>query len=58
MSVLTESQIVEAVRARRREGQDEMVCRYAGRVFSLVVKQAGDVRDAQELTQDTPDFVT
>jgi RNA polymerase sigma-70 factor (ECF subfamily) len=52
-SVLTESQIVEAVRARRRKGQDEMVCRYAGRVFSLVVKQAGDVRDAQELTQDT-----
>ena len=53
MSVLTESQIVEAVRARRREGQDEMVCRYAERVFSLVVKQLGDVRDAQELTQDT-----
>jgi len=31
----------------------EMVCRYAERVFAMVVRQVTDVMDAQELTQDT-----
>ena len=42
-----------AVSDGRREGQDEMVCRYAERVFTMIVRQVGDVMDAQELTQDT-----
>jgi RNA polymerase sigma-70 factor (ECF subfamily) len=29
-----------------------MVCRYAERVFAMVVRQVTDVMDAQELTQD------
>ena len=33
MKALTETEIMEAVRKGRREGQDEMVCRYAERVF-------------------------
>jgi RNA polymerase sigma-70 factor (ECF subfamily) len=49
---LTEQQIVEAVRRGRREGQDAMVCRYAERVFAMIVRQV-DEMDAQELAQDT-----
>ena len=30
-----------------------MVCRYADRVFAMIVRQVTDVMDAQELTQDT-----
>jgi len=52
MSALTETELVEAVRRGRREGQTEMVCRYAERVFAMVVRQVTDVMDAQELTQD------
>ena len=50
---LTETDIVEAVRKGRREGQTEMVGRYAERVFAMIVRQVTDVMDAQELTQDT-----
>ena len=53
MSALTETAIVEAVRCGRREGQTEMVGRYAERVFAMIVRQVPDVMDAQELTQDT-----
>ena len=53
MNALTEKDIVEAVRKRRREGQTEMVGRYAQRIFAMIVKQVPDVMDAQELTQDT-----
>ena len=53
MSDLTETAIVEAVRRGRREGQTEMVGRYAERVFAMIVRQVTDVMDAQELTQDT-----
>ena len=53
MSALTEKDIVEAVRRGRREGQTEMVGRYAQRIFAMIVKQVPDVMDAQELTQDT-----
>ena len=53
MRDLTEQQIVEAVRRGRREGQDTMVCRYAERVFSMIVRQVTDVMDAEELMQDT-----
>jgi len=52
MSAPTETELVEAVRRGRREGQTEMVCRYAERVFAMVVRQVTDVMDAQELTQD------
>lgn len=52
MSDLTEIAIVEAVRKGRREGQTEMVSRYAERVFAMIVRQVPDVMDAQELTQD------
>ena len=52
-SELTEQQIVEAVKAGRQEGQHQMVCRYAQRVFAMIVRQVTDVMDAQELTQDT-----
>ena len=52
MRQLTEQQIVEAVRERRREGQDALVCRYAERVFAMIVRQV-DEMDAQELAQDT-----
>jgi RNA polymerase sigma-70 factor (ECF subfamily) len=48
-----EQQIVEAVLNGRSEGQEAMVCRYAERVFAMVVRQVPDVMDAQELTQDT-----
>ena len=51
-SVLTETEIVEAIRQGRREGQTEMVCCYAERVFAMVVRQVPNVMDAQELTQD------
>lgn len=53
MRQLTEQQIVEAVRRGRREGQDAMVCRYAERVFAMIVRQVSDVMDAEELAQDT-----
>lgn len=53
MSALTETEIVTAVRSGRREGQTEMVCRYAQRVFAMIVRQVTDEMDAQELTQDT-----
>ena len=52
MSVLTEADIVETVRRGRREGQTEMVCRYAERVFAMIVRQVKDPMDAEELTQD------
>ena len=52
MSDLTETAIVEAVRKGRREGQTEMVSRFAERVFAMIVRQVPDVMDAQELTQD------
>ena len=52
MRQLTEQQIVEAVREGRREGQDALVCRYAERVFAMIVRQV-DEMDAQELAQDT-----
>ena len=48
-----EKNIVEAVRRGRREGQTEMVGRYAQRIFAMIVRQVPDVMDAQELTQDT-----
>ena len=51
--MLTEKQIVEAVKNGRREGQDEMVRRYASQVFALIVRQVTEEMDAQELTQDT-----
>ena len=50
---LTEAEIVEAVKQGRREGQTEMVGRFAERVFAMSVRQVADVMDAQELTQDT-----
>ena len=53
MRQLTEQQIVDAVRSGRREGQDAMVCRYAERVFAMIVRQVSDVMDAEELAQDT-----
>ena len=34
-------------------GQDLMVGRYGQEVFAMIVRQATDVMDAQELTQDT-----
>ena len=43
---------MEAVRQGQREGQTEMVCCYAERVFAMVVRQVPNVMDAQELTQD------
>jgi RNA polymerase sigma-70 factor (ECF subfamily) len=52
-SALTEKQIVEAVCKGHHEGQTEMVCRYADRVFAMIVRQVTDMMDAQELTQDT-----
>ena len=53
MGALTEIELIEAVRRGQREGQTEMVGRYAERVFAMVVRQVPDVMDAQELTQDT-----
>ena len=52
MRALTETEILEAVRRGRREGQTEMVGRYAERVFAMIVRQVPDMMDAQELTQD------
>jgi len=52
MSALTETELVEAVRQGRREGQTEMVSRYAERVFAMIARQVPDMMDAQELTQD------
>ena len=52
-SALTEKQIVEAVCKGHHERQTEMVCRYADRVFAMIVRQVTDMMDAQELTQDT-----
>ena len=53
MSDLTETALIEAVRKGRREGQTEMVGRYAERVFAMIARQVPDVMDAQELVQDT-----
>ena len=44
---------MDAVRKGRREGQTEMVGRYAERVFAMIARQVPDVMDAQELAQDT-----
>lgn len=52
MSALTETELVEAVRQGRREGQTEMVSRYAERVFAMIARQVPDMMDAQELTQN------
>ena len=52
MSALTETELVEAVRQGRREGQTEMVSRYAERFFAMIARQVPDMMDAQELTQD------
>ena len=52
MSALTETELVEAVWQGRREGQTEMVSRYAERVFAMIARQVPDMMDAQELTQD------
>ena len=52
-SVITEAEIVEALREGRREGQVVAVSRYAERIFAMIVRQVPDVMDAQELTQDT-----
>lgn len=52
-NVITEAEIVEALREGRREGQVVTVSRYAERVFAMIVRQVSDVMDAQELTQDT-----
>jgi RNA polymerase sigma-70 factor (ECF subfamily) len=40
------------VRDGRREGYEAMLCRYADRVFAMIVKLVPNVMDAQELTQD------
>lgn len=53
MSALTETELVEAVRQGRREGQTEMVSRYAERAFAMIARQVPDMMDAQELTQDS-----
>lgn len=53
MNALTEAEIIDAVRRGQHEGQTEMVCRYAERVFAIIVRQVNDEMDAQELTQDT-----
>ncbi len=53
MSALTETEIVAAVRLGRREGQTEMVGRYAQRVYAMIARHVTDQMDAQELTQDT-----
>ena len=53
MGALTETALIEAVRKGRREGQTEMVGRYAERVFAMIARQVPDVMDAQELAQDT-----
>jgi RNA polymerase sigma-70 factor (ECF subfamily) len=52
MIALTEAEIVEAVRQGRREGQTELVGRYAERVYAMIARQVSDAMDAQELTQD------
>ena len=44
---------MESVKKGEREGQNEMLRRYANQVFGMIVKQVSDVMDAQELTQDT-----
>ncbi len=51
--IMTEAEIVEALREGRHEGQMAAVSRYADRIFAMVVRQVPDVMDAQELTQDT-----
>ena len=51
MIALTEAEIVEAVRQGQREGQTELVGRYAGRVYAMIARQVSDAMDAQELTQ-------
>ena len=52
MIALTEAEIVEAVRQGQREGQTELVGRYAERVYAMIARQVSDAMDAQELTQD------
>ena len=52
MSALTETEKIDAVSRGQREGQTEMVRRYAERVFAMIVRQVTDVMDAQELMQD------
>ena len=52
-SALSEKHIVDDIREGRREGQTEMVGRYAERVFALIARMVPDVMDAEELTQDT-----
>lgn len=44
---------MEAVKDGKREGQDEIVRRYASQVFAMIARQVPDAMDAQELTQDT-----
>lgn len=48
-----ETEIIEAVRCGRQEGQRQMVSLYAQRVFAMIARQVKDPMDAEELTQDT-----
>ena len=50
---MTETDIVQALREGRHDGQIVTVSRYADRIFAMIVRLVSDVMDAQELTQDT-----
>ena len=50
---MTETDIVQALREGRHDGQIVTVSRYADRLFAMIVRLVSDVMDAQELTQDT-----
>ena len=52
-TVKIDEQIVDAVKGDRRRGQELMIGRYGQEVFGMIARLAGNVMDAEELTQDT-----
>ena len=52
-TVKIDEQIVDAVKGDRRRGQELMIGHYGQEVFGMIARLAGNVMDAEELTQDT-----
>ncbi|MBO4487712.1 MAG: sigma-70 family RNA polymerase sigma factor [Bacteroidaceae bacterium] len=51
--VLDDLTLVKALKKNSREAHDKLVARYGQMVFAVIARTVQDVRDAEELTQDT-----
>lgn len=49
----SEQTLVEELKKNSREAHDQLVARYGQMIFAMIARIVSDVRDVQELTQDT-----